>query len=139
MTFQNLCEIFKCTHEESLALWDYLMFLRVKDMLKQPPLPVITEEDMGWFDTRPLFAKEAAAAIAFKLTNAPPAEVVIGLSSRAAKKLYGAAHITSMTCTQCKSLFCFHILTVDRASVACWNCGTSNTVYRSSLPEKESE
>jgi hypothetical protein len=52
MTFQNLCEIFKCTHEESLALWDYLMFLRIKGMLRQPPLPAITKKDMEFVESR---------------------------------------------------------------------------------------
>jgi hypothetical protein len=52
VTFQNMCSIFKCTHEESLALWDYLMFLRVKDMLRQPPLPAITEKDMEFEKSR---------------------------------------------------------------------------------------
>lgn len=52
MTFQNMCSIFDCTHEESLALWDYLMFLRVKDMLRQPPMPAITEEDMEFEKSR---------------------------------------------------------------------------------------
>ena len=52
MTFQNLCDNFKCSHEESLALWDYLMFLRIKSMLKQPPLPAITEKDMEFEKSR---------------------------------------------------------------------------------------
>ncbi len=152
MTFQNLCSNFRCTHEESLSLWDYLMFLRVKSMLKQAPLPAITKEEMEFEKSReasPLTMqrwladafgipveqikadekKEAIASAAFKLMSETQSE--IELERKAARKVERDAQIKAhidawkncvVGTSKVGAIHGNHISPVDLQMVLCERC-----------------